>query len=330
VSFSGGASGGVPPYNYLWEFGDGEWSTEQNPEHTYMSAGVYAAKLTVTGADGCQGSAEVEITVFESPTVEAIAEPEVCESEMVQFTAVASGGLAPYSYSWDFGDGTTSTEQNPEHTYTSIGLYTAELTVTDARGCQATTTVEVEVLHCLTVTKFRPHGEVTATYTFWYYIYVTNPGDVPVHDVTIVDTLPDGIAPYSVQVSEGGVFDEAAGTVTWVLDVLEAGESTYVWISANTYATAAGSYLHNTVVVDSPDTAPAYAEDMAMVYAQPPPTPTPTATPTATQTPTPTSTPTATPTPTETPTEPTPTPTDGIPPAEVYYVNLPVVRKNAP
>lgn len=55
----------------------------------------------------------------------------------VNFTGSASGGTAPYTYAWDFGDGTSSTEQNPPHTYSASGSYPVTLTVTDATSATA-------------------------------------------------------------------------------------------------------------------------------------------------------------------------------------------------
>ncbi|MDH6116963.1 PKD repeat protein [Kitasatospora sp. GAS204A] len=59
------------------------------------------------------------------------------------FTGSATGGTAPYTYSWNFGDGTTSTTQNPSHTYTAAGTYTATLTVTDSASPANTATSQV-------------------------------------------------------------------------------------------------------------------------------------------------------------------------------------------
>ena len=58
----------------------------------------------------------------------------VKEREEVQFYTRVSGGFSPYSYEWDFGDGTTSTADNPAHSYKTDGSYTVSLTVTDDRG----------------------------------------------------------------------------------------------------------------------------------------------------------------------------------------------------
>jgi PKD repeat protein len=63
----------------------------------------------------------------------------------VAFTGSATGGTAPYSYSWDFGDGSTSTTQNPSHTYSTAGTYTATLTVTDGSSPAKTATSSVTV-----------------------------------------------------------------------------------------------------------------------------------------------------------------------------------------
>ncbi len=63
----------------------------------------------------------------------------------VSFTGSATGGTAPYSYSWNFGDGTTSTAQSPTHTYSSAGTYTATLTVTDSASPANTATSSATV-----------------------------------------------------------------------------------------------------------------------------------------------------------------------------------------
>ena len=58
------------------------------------------------------------------------------EGEEIRFDSDVGGGIRPYSYEWDFGDGTTSTDNNPRHKYKSKGTYTVNLTVTDDRGNQ--------------------------------------------------------------------------------------------------------------------------------------------------------------------------------------------------
>jgi PKD repeat protein len=66
-------------------------------------------------------------------------------NETIEFEGKAEGGVEPYNWSWDFGDGNTSTEQNPEHAYNATGNYTAILTVTDNEGKEATDTATVTI-----------------------------------------------------------------------------------------------------------------------------------------------------------------------------------------
>jgi len=134
---------------YAWDFGDSTTSTEQSPTHTYNAAGVYTAKVTVTDNAGAKATAEIGITVTpnQSPTVTVSATPTSGIAPLsVTFTATASdpdGTIA--SYAWDFGDQTTSTEQNPTHTYQVTGTYTAKVTVTDNAGATATAEIGITV-----------------------------------------------------------------------------------------------------------------------------------------------------------------------------------------
>jgi outer membrane protein assembly factor BamB len=67
----------------------------------------------------------------------------------IQFGSTIYGGVLPYSYLWEFGDGTTSTEENPKHTYDNHGNYTATFTVTDAEGNSSSDTALVVVDYAL-------------------------------------------------------------------------------------------------------------------------------------------------------------------------------------
>jgi uncharacterized repeat protein (TIGR01451 family) len=177
----------------------------------------------------------------------------------------------------------------------------------------------------LEMAKSRPYGNVRATWSFWYRICVTNTGPLPLADVWISDTLPAGIALWSVEVSDDGVLDDA-GTVTWHLETLDAGAERCLWIGAKTYSWAVRTTLFNRAcAVVSSLPGPVCAVDEAYVYAPPVPPPAPTATPTPTSTATPTATPTATLTATPTETV-TPTPTETLPPVHYYY--LPIIFRN--
>jgi len=137
---------------WAWNFGDGATSAEQNPIHTYSTAGNYTVNLTVTNAYGT-GTKLATINVSEK-TVPVL--------PVANFTANVSEGFAPLSvqftdlsenavtFKWDFGDGANSIEKNPMHTYSTDGIYTVNLTVSNANGINsklATITVSRRTLN---------------------------------------------------------------------------------------------------------------------------------------------------------------------------------------
>ncbi|MFZ4814985.1 MAG: PKD domain-containing protein [Phototrophicaceae bacterium] len=125
--------------NHAWEFGDGNTSSEQSPQHTYSAAGTYQVKLTVSNDGGAT-------TTQQSITVEAPEPPPPALS--AAFTTNPTSGTAPLtvifdssastgnvsSFLWDFGDGSTSSEPNPTHEYLTASSYTATLTLSDIGG----------------------------------------------------------------------------------------------------------------------------------------------------------------------------------------------------
>ena len=133
VSFTN-TSTGFGHLTFAWDFGDGGTSTDESPSHTYTDTGSYAVSLTVTGSCGTLGvtrDAFINVTegVIADFTASAIA---VCAGQAIDFTNTSSG--SPASFAWDFGDGNTSTVENPSHTYTDAGNYTVSLRVTGSCG----------------------------------------------------------------------------------------------------------------------------------------------------------------------------------------------------
>jgi PKD repeat protein len=135
VSFADSSTGN--PTSWSWDFGDGSSSTAQNPSHTYTTPGTYTVKLTASngsGSDTKTGSDYITVTAPPNPpTADFGASPTSGEAPLnVSFTDSSTGN--PTSWSWDFGDGTSSTGQNPTHTYTAAGTYTVSLTASNAAG----------------------------------------------------------------------------------------------------------------------------------------------------------------------------------------------------
>jgi PKD repeat protein len=124
---------------FHWDFGDGEETLGMTAVHVYEDHGIFNVTLTVTDDLGKKSIFVQTIVVNGLPRAVIGAEPEVqFIDEAIVFTASQSvdpdGDLA--SFLWDFGDGNSSTQPNPQHTYGAVGSYMVTLTVTDNRGAQ--------------------------------------------------------------------------------------------------------------------------------------------------------------------------------------------------
>ncbi len=153
-------SGAVQNIGYSWNYGDGSaLDTTANPTHTYTADGNYTICLTATSLCG------------DSTWCDSM---DICETMSGAFSsAVSAGGYTfdftdlttgtPTSWSWDFGDGNTSTMQNPSHTYTSIdSSYTVTLIATNFCGdtvssSQTQAVVNVDVLSLETSLEVSPN-----------------------------------------------------------------------------------------------------------------------------------------------------------------------------
>jgi PKD repeat protein len=129
VQYTSTSSANSTTFNWQFPGGTPATSTTQNPTVTYQAAGTYSAVLTVSNAVGNNTSTQNDIVIVNAgPTA-------LFSSSVSSRTAVFSNNSAnATSYSWSFGDGNTSTEATPSHTYAADGTYTVVLSATNACG----------------------------------------------------------------------------------------------------------------------------------------------------------------------------------------------------
>lgn len=121
---------------YLWDFGDGNTDVVATPTHTYEADGAYAVSLTVRTSSGCPTTVTkagyIQINTF-AATIQS--NNKACLS--TPFSLQGNANLTMGTWEWDFGDGTTSTAQNPTVTYAAPGTYTVSLHAESLIGCLA-------------------------------------------------------------------------------------------------------------------------------------------------------------------------------------------------
>ncbi len=120
--------------NFFWEFGDGNVSADPNPVHTYYTSGEYNVKLTVTGPGGQTIKDDLIVNVYPQPTAYFEAYPKVVTIPG-QSVTFANKSIEADSYVWNFGNGDTSTEQNPVYEYSAAGNYDVSLEASNVYGC---------------------------------------------------------------------------------------------------------------------------------------------------------------------------------------------------
>ena len=135
-----------PVVQWAWDFGDGGTDTVQDPLHTFAAAGAYTVSLIATTLH-CSGSGTQNVLV-EAPPVAAFS-PDVvlgCTPLDVNFTNTSTGAV---SYSWDFGDGSTSSQTTPSHSFVNNGTadstFTVTLVASTLFGCSDTTVMSITV-----------------------------------------------------------------------------------------------------------------------------------------------------------------------------------------
>src|SRR5437867_4746747 len=222
VSFTGSASGGTQPYSYSWSFGDGSTGTGSSVTHTYSSAGSFTTALTVKDSSSPQQTATSQMTVAVTsppPPISAsftLSPSSPSAGQPVSFTASASGGTPPYSYTWSYGDGSTGTGLQVTHTYDRDGTYQVTLTVADSTVSTGTWVAPVVV------------GTASLQDGFTYSPTSPQPGD----NINFTPSARGGTPPYSYSWDFGNGASASGASATY------------------SYASA-GSYTVTLTVIDS-------------------------------------------------------------------------------
>ncbi len=127
-----------------WQFGDGNTSTQQSPVHLYADTGTYQFTYIAVATGGCSDTLRSSVRVFPQ-TQAAFTAPNQCLGIPTAFTNSTFTGGAATTYQWNFGDGNTSTQENPTHNYTTSDTFNVTLISITPQGCNDTATQQVIV-----------------------------------------------------------------------------------------------------------------------------------------------------------------------------------------
>ena len=132
VAFTDTSTGS--PIKWKWDFGDGSKSFLQNPRHKYSKVGGYTVTLAAINSNGSRTLTKTDyIKVATKPVANFSASPTSGTAPLtVEFIDTSTG--IPTGWKWNFGDGKTSTIQNPSHVYSKAGNYTVKLTASNVAG----------------------------------------------------------------------------------------------------------------------------------------------------------------------------------------------------
>lgn len=231
VAFTDTSTNG--PVTWAWDFGDGGTSADQTPSHEYATAGTYTVTLTATNAAGSDTDIKEDYITVTGPVSPPVARFSAAPlSGSVPFTVsfTDESTNTPTAWSWDFGDGGTSTDQNPSHEYTAAGDYTVTLTATNDGGSD-----EESKAGYITATAPYIDISISGSINAWNFQAGTNENTDSV-DMTVDTNMPE----WAVSVCDALNNGKPAGTEGRMAE----------WSVSGGYVTA-GEYLTHALKVKS-------------------------------------------------------------------------------
>ncbi|MCK5171091.1 MAG: PKD domain-containing protein [Bacteroidales bacterium] len=217
---------------YLWDFGDTNTSTDENPTHTFTADGSYTVTLTATNADGEDVASETIVVGALPVSAFTFSPATIVVGDEITFTNTTTDGD---TYLWDFGDGNTSTEENPTHIFTEDDSYTVTLTATNAFGENVATEIITVGSHSNVYTIDGTEYDITEAFEYvsamtgakhWRMLGEAFPGavgDAPVNLLKFLPSLGTGALEGTYTFDDAG--DETVGTFTYEMTENYAGMS---------------------------------------------------------------------------------------------------------
>ena len=216
---------------------------------------MHTVTLSITDSNGCTGGSAVKVDYVQAggPIVDFIGTPTTnFPLNFVVFTDISSSTLAALdTFTWDFGDGQTSTLQNPIIVYTNPGIYTVSLEVTDVSGCTGalTRTSYINILSApdISITKTGPATDIAGT-AISYTLTASNAGPGTATSVVVTDSLPASISWMS---DDCGAGPPTGNNLTWSIGDLASGSATTCTINATIASTFLGTATNTAAIFSS-------------------------------------------------------------------------------
>src|SRR6266568_3101631 len=256
VTFTATTIGGTPPYSITWNFGDGTSGTGSSITHTFTTAQSFTVKETATDSSAPTRTAtsSQSVTVVTTPPLTTTLQvssssPQV--GQTVTFTASATGGTAPYTYTIAFGDGSTGTGSTTTHAYSIAGSYTTKMTVTDSASPKTSilTSKTVNVQALVPPTLSVPGNQTIVAGTWINFT------------VTAVSLNTGGTVSLSAtELPAGASFNQATGVFSWKPSSSQVGSYTVVFTAMDSSYPSAPNSKPMEVQVEARMEAVHYAE----------------------------------------------------------------------